>query len=136
MTAKKIPLVEFSFYEESNIILAGFPAGLKVDIHVAKEVVESRLIFTQNKEHYLVLDFSNIKEVSSEAKEYMQHPDGGLKNILGAALIATNPVASMIANVFMKTPKHFQAKFFSEREEGLQWIKGLQKQRVNNVPQK
>lgn len=136
MTAKKNPLVEFSYYEKDDIVLAGFPAGLKVDIQVAKEVVESRLMFTKNKEHYLVLDFSNIKEVSSEAKEFMQRPDGGLKNILGAALIATNPVASMIANVFMKTPKHFQAKFFSEKEEGIKWIKALQKERINNVSKK
>jgi len=136
MTAKKNLLVEFSFFEEGDIVLARFPAGLKVDIGVAREVVESRLTFTKNKEHYLVLDFSNIKEVSQEAKEFMQHPDGGLKNILGAALIATNPVASMIANVFMKTPKRFEAKFFSEKEEGLKWIKGLQKERINTIPQK
>jgi hypothetical protein len=45
-----------------------------------------------------------------------------LKNILGAAFIASNPVAALIANIFVKTPKDFIARFFSNRKEALDWI--------------
>ena len=43
-------------------------------------------------------------------------------NILGAAFIATNPVSALFANIFIKTQKDFQAKFFSNKEDAFDWI--------------
>jgi hypothetical protein len=95
---------------------------MQVDITIAREIVASRLSFTENKKHYLVADVSKVRSVTSEAKLFMQKPDGGLKNILGAALIASNPVSALIANIFIKTPTNFQARFFSNRKEAIHWI--------------
>ena len=95
---------------------------LKVDLSAAMQIVADRLDFTNHKMHYLVFDMSRVQNVTAEAKKFLQHPDGGLKNILGAALIASNPVAALIANVFVKTPKDFQARFFSNKKDALDWI--------------
>ena len=95
---------------------------LKVDLSTAMQIVADRLDFTNHKQHYLVFDMSKVQNVTAEAKKFLQHPDGGLKNILGAALIASNPVAALIANVFVKTPKDFQARFFSNRKDAMEWI--------------
>jgi hypothetical protein len=70
---------------------------------------------------------SNVRAVTAEAKKYMQEPGGGLKNILGAALIASNPVSALIANIFVKTPKNFQAKFFSRRGDAIDWVREQQR---------
>jgi hypothetical protein len=72
--------------------------------------------------HYLVLDMSNVRAITAQAKSYLQAPDAGLKHILGAALIAANPVSAMIANIFIKTPKDFQAKFFTNKEDAFDWV--------------
>lgn len=95
---------------------------LKVDLSAAMQIVADRLDFTNHKKHYLVFDMSRVQNVTAEAKKFLQHPEGGLKNILGAALIASNPVAALIANVFVKTPKDFQARFFSNKKEAFDWI--------------
>lgn len=122
MIIEKYPLVACRRERNSDIIFAEFPNNLKIDLATAKEIVSNRLDFMKNEKHYLVVDISNVKQVSSEAKEFMQRPDTGLKNLLGAAFVATNPVSAMIANIFVKTPKNFQARFFGNREDAYDWI--------------
>ena len=121
MKTEKSPLTIFNV-AGTDVIFAEFRSNLKVDLSTAKQIVANRLDFTENKKHYLVLDMSNVRNVTAEAKNFLQQPEGGLKNILGAAFIASNPVAAMIANVFVKTPKNFQAKFFYNKKDALDWI--------------
>jgi hypothetical protein len=123
MTSEQSPMITLSTaYNVADIVFAEFCANIQVDLEVAHEIVERRLNFTDYKKHYLVLDMSNVRTITSQAKNYLQAPDAGLKHILGAALIATNPVSAMIANVFIKTPKDFQTKFFNNKEDALAWV--------------
>ncbi|MBI1769747.1 MAG: hypothetical protein HYR67_15370 [Bacteroidetes bacterium] len=122
METEKSPLTIFNTADNTDVIFAEFRANLEVDLSTARQIVANRLDFTGNKKHYLVLDMSNVRNVTAEAKKFLQQPEGGLKNILGAALIASNPVAALIANVFIKTPKNFQAKFFYNKQAALDWI--------------
>lgn len=122
-----------STIDTSDIVLIEFAGNLRVDLALARQIVAGRLEFTQNRDHYLIIDLSNVRHVSSEAKEFMQKPDAGLKNILGAAFIASNPVSALIANIFIKTPKDFQAKFFSNKNDALAWINGCIR-KIGNVP--
>ncbi|HTH57544.1 MAG TPA: hypothetical protein VL728_15945 [Cyclobacteriaceae bacterium] len=120
MKTETPPVMLFSATDE-DVIFAEC-RSLKVDLSAAMQIVADRLEFTHQKKHYFVCDLSKVQSVTAEAKKYLQHPDGGLKNILGAALIASNPVAALIANVFVKTPKDFQARFFSNRKDAFDWI--------------
>lgn len=122
MITKKYLSITFSTEHDSDVVFSEYPPGLKVDLKTAMEIVRDRLQFTENKQHYLISDTTNVREITVEAKEFLQQPDGGLKNILGAAFIASNPVAVLIANIFIKTPKSFQARFFSSRDAALAWI--------------
>jgi hypothetical protein len=123
MMIKKFPRLVISILEkERNIVFIEFEPNLRVDLEVAREIVSSRLAFTENKEHYMVVDMSNVRQVTAEAKEFMQSLEGGMKNILGAALVANNPVAALIANIFTKTPANFPAKFFTNKQEASTWI--------------
>jgi hypothetical protein len=124
MREKKYPYVSCRTKSGSDIVFAEYETDLKVNLDIAKAIVTYRLEFTKNKQHYLVVDISNVKEVTAEAKEYMQHPEGGLKNILGAAFIANNPVAELLANIYVKTPMDFEARFFRKKEEAVSWITG------------
>jgi hypothetical protein len=107
---------------DSDIIFAEFPANQKIDLAKAKEMVAYRLDMAQSKKHFIIVDISNVREVSKEAKEFLQQAENGLKNILGAAFIATNPVSALIANIFIKTPKDFEAKFFANKSDAFTWI--------------
>lgn len=115
----------------ADIIFVEFSTNLQVDLKAAREIVAKRLSFAGSKKHYLVLDMSNVRAVTAEAKKFLQAPEGGLKNILGAALIASNPVSALIANIFVKTPKEFDAKFFYSKNDALEWV---YKQRQRSLP--
>jgi hypothetical protein len=131
MTIKKYPLVTCKTEKYSDIIFADFASNLKIDLEVAREIVANRLDFAKNKKHYVILDVSNVRDISTEAKEYMQQPNTGQKNILGIAFIASNPVSTLFANIFIKTQKDFQAKFFSDKEDAFDWI--VEKRRQINA---
>jgi hypothetical protein len=109
-----------------NIIFVEFRDKLVVDLEIAKELVANRIEFTSNKGYYCLIDFSNIKQVTQEAKQYMQDPETGFKNILCSAFIASNPVSALLANVFAKAPKLIPSRFFYNKTDALRWIKEVQ----------
>jgi hypothetical protein len=125
MHIKKYKYVSCSREIDSDIIIAEFVQNLKVDLEVAKELVTNRHDFTENKAHYVLIDCSNSKQISSSAKAYLQDPEGGLKNILGSAFVASNPVAVLIANVFLKTETSIPSKFFTNKTDAYLWLKKL-----------
>lgn len=115
-------LTIFNLSDGDDVVFVEFTQNLRVDLETAKQIVAARLSFTDNRKHYLVLDMSNVRNVTGDAKKYLQLPEAGLKNILGAAMIASNPVSALISNIFIKTPKNFQAKFFYNKKEAIEWI--------------
>lgn len=117
--------------QDSNIILIELGDLLNVDLEIAKELVDRRLEIMKDTMHYMILDVSNIRRVSPEAKVYLQEREGGLKNILGAAFLAGDPVSALIANIFAKTPKDFDAKFFSSKRNAIKWILEYKKKNMN-----
>lgn len=125
MKFKKYRLVSFRTEESEDIVFTEYNEMLKVDLPMAEELVACRLDFTENKKNFLILNVSNAKGVTHDAKIYMQDPDTGMKNILGAAFLASNPVSALLANIFIKTPKSFPAKFFAKKQDALDWIKEL-----------
>lgn len=132
MKIEEYPVVIYSTGNLKDVVFLEFRNSLKVDLPVAKEIVASRLQFTKNEKHYLIIDISNVKQVSLDAKEYMQRPDAGLKNILGAAFVGTNPISALIANIFIKTPKEFHARFFTAKEDAYNWILDHRREIIGN----
>ena len=122
MKVEEYPFIVCRTEKNSDIVFIKFPNQLKIDLAVAREIVATRLKFANEKKHYLILDISNIRQISSKAKAYLQQPDAGLKNILGAVFVATNPVSALIASIFLKTPKQFEARLFSDEEEAFDCI--------------
>jgi hypothetical protein len=120
----------------NNTILAEYASNLSVDLAIAKEIVASRVDFTQGKSYYCVIDLSNVKSVTNEAREYLQHPEGGLKGILGAAFFADNPLSHLIAEIFVKSPGMPQSGFFHNKKEAEEWISKLAEGNGQHMTQK
>lgn len=129
MRTKKYSFAIFRTESGSDIVYVECVKNLKVDLTTAKELVTSRLDFTNNEKHYLIINMSNVVQVTSEAKVYMQDRKTGLKNILACAFIASNHVAALLANIFVKTP-NVVSKFLASEKDALQWINEIkQKQK-------
>lgn len=116
--------------EDKKIIFAHYAPQLVIDIDVAKELVQNRLDFCKNKPHYILIDFSNTKSVTKEAREYMNSPEAGLKYILGGAFLSNNIVSNVFINLYLKINKpSVPAKFFTQKEDALAWLKSLKQHR-------
>jgi hypothetical protein len=119
--------------EEETILFANYTPQLEIDITVARELVENRMAFANNAPHYILIDFTNVKSVTKEAKDYMNDPLGGLKGLLGGAFLTNNVVAKVFINLFLKINKPtIPAKFFTNKEDALKWLRELKaKSRYN-----
>jgi hypothetical protein len=131
MKKKKYPFVTYSEKISSNIIYVEYSKNLKIDLAIAKEIVANRHDFTENKKHYLIINASNVKQVTIEAKKYMQSEEHGLRNIIATAFIASNQVSALIANIFIKTPNVI-SKFLANEKDALLWIKELKQKNADN----
>jgi hypothetical protein len=90
---------------------------------VAKEIVESRLNYTKGRSVYTLIDFSNVKSVTKEARDYMNSPEGGLKGILGGAFLSNSVVATLFVNLYLKISNpSIPAKFFTSEKDALWWL--------------
>ena len=133
MKTKEYRLVVCSFTEDADVIFSAFRTASSLELKEAVEIVDNRIDFAEGAKHYLVVDVSYVRGITSDAKAYLQNPEGGLKDILGAAIIASNPVSALIANIFIKTPKNFPAKFFSNKKDAFHWIKDLKQRNLAGV---
>jgi len=112
--------------EENDIIFFKYSPKLVIDIDVAKEIVASRLEYCENKPSYTLIDFTNVKSVTKEARDYMSNPDSGLKGILGGAFLSNNVVATLFVNLYLKVSNPLvPAKFFTNRDEALRWLRKI-----------
>ena len=116
------------YSEESapDMIFGVYAPKLEIDLAIAQELIENRLSFMDGKPAYALIDFTNVKSVTKEARDYMNKPEGGLRGILAGAFLSNNVVATMFINLYLKVSKPpVPARFFTNREEALKWLKGV-----------
>ncbi len=120
-----------SFWKEADDIIAfNYSHDLNMNIEVAKDIVSSRLEYSDAKPMYSVIDLSNLKSVTKEAREYMSQPENGLKGILAGAFISNKPLTTVVINFFLVINKPaVPAKFFTNKEDALNWIMKIRQEK-------
>jgi hypothetical protein len=111
---------------EPTIIIGVYKPKLEIDLNVAKELVENRIDFTNGNDHYILVDFTNVKSVTKEARDYMNDPKGGLKGLLGGAFLSNSLVTTLFINMYLRINQPtVPAKFFTKKDEALNWLRSL-----------
>jgi hypothetical protein len=120
---KEFKTTTFWIEDDDDILFFKYATKLEIDLSIAKEIIASRLDYTNNRPMFTLIDFSNVKSTTKEARDYMNDPEGGLKGILGGAFLSNNAVATLFINLYLKINKpSVPAKFFTNREEALDWL--------------
>lgn len=115
--------------DDSLIIFLEYNQNLVIDVNVANEIVKSRLEYTDNNPHYMLIDFTNVKSVTKEARDYMNDVKGGLKGIKGGAFLSNNVVGNLFINLYLNINKpSVPAKFFRDKNEALEWLRKIIKE--------
>ena len=130
---KEYRTTSFWTAESDDIVYFKYAPKLEIDISVAKEIVASRLNYTNGKSVYTLIDFSNVKSVTKEARDYMNSPEGGLKGILGGAFLSTSVVSTLFVNLYLKISNpSVPAKFFTSEKDAMWWLRKIRN--INPVP--
>lgn len=118
----------------SGIIFFKYAPSVNIDLNTAIRMVENRLEYTEGKPVYTLIDFTNVKSVTKEARDYMNSPEGGLKGILGGAFLSNNVVATLFVNLYLKVSNPvIPAKFFTNKEEAIKWLNKIKLERTQLV---
>jgi hypothetical protein len=121
---KEFKTTTFWMEDDPDVLFFLYAPKLEIDITVAKEIINSRLDYTGGRPMFTLIDFSNVKSVTKEARDYMNDPEGGLKGILGGAFLSNNAVSTLFINLYLRINKpSVPAKFFTKKEDALAWLR-------------
>lgn len=110
--------------ETPDIMFGAYTPHLTINLEIARELIENRLSFSEGQSVYTLIDFTNVKSVTKEARDYMNSVEGGLKGILGGAFLSNNVMATLFINLFLRISKPIvPAKFFTNRDEAVKWLR-------------
>lgn len=105
-----------------NIVVGTFPKNIKIDLNMAKEMVNERLEFQNGKDYPVLIYANGFKIDTFEAREYMKKE--GLKGMKAGAFVVRNSIEKMIATFFIKiSPPPIPAKVFIHDQQAIEWLK-------------
>ena len=114
--------------ESDEILISTCPANSRMDINIVKDLVKSRLDYSQGKALYTLMDVTNMASITKEARDYLNAPDGGLKGVLGGAFLSNSITSTVIINLYLKISKpEVPAKFFTKKEDALHWLNEIKR---------
>lgn len=115
---------------DDDIIYATYIPKLEINLDIAHELVENRVSFSNNRPQYILIDFTNVKSVTKEARDYMNDPEGGLKGIIGGAFLSNNVVATLFVNLYLKVSNPvIPARFFTNKADAISWLKKIKSEK-------
>jgi hypothetical protein len=111
---------------KDNILFAKF-SKLKIDLEIAKKIVEERLAYTEGRNYPAFIDSEQVISVDRQAKDYFV-TDRSQKGITATAIFGQSFYVNWLANFFInfsnkKTP--FSSRFFSDKQKAIKWLKSF-----------
>jgi len=110
---------------EDGILLVKYTTNLEITLEIAKLCVAARLKLSNGKSYPMLADVRNIKNTTSDAKDYIAEGDG-TKGINAGAFIVKNSFVKFLATMFVnlnliKTP-NLPAKLFTNEYDAKLWL--------------
>lgn len=109
--------IEFvRFFDNREVVLAD----------VVAQIDAGHKLIGQNVKLPVLVDISNIKTLSREARLYVTNSPESVSICKAVALLVGSPITSVIGNFFMGLNKPvYPLKLFNQLEEAVKWLKSL-----------
>jgi hypothetical protein len=123
---KSIETPDVFFKIEDDILFCSYKPHIVIDLDIAKRIIRDRIAFAGDELYPILIDFSNMKSVTKEARDYMNSPQGGLQGLLGGAFLSNSVVATLFINLYLKINNPpIPARFFTNKADALIWLKKI-----------
>lgn len=115
------PYVHFELKE--SLLIAIYKKGLRINLAMAQQVVQSRLEFTSRKRlPVLILSEGGIR-IDKAARDYMAS-EAGTEGLIAAAMVPNNSFDWALGSFFLHIRKPaMPTRVFYNRDTALQWLK-------------
>ncbi|MGB3850321.1 MAG: hypothetical protein WA958_10165 [Tunicatimonas sp.] len=98
----------------------------EIDATLAKEMIDQRLSFVDGQTFPIIVDGSEVKELTKSAREALSSEKAN-QHTVALAVIVRNPVTRTIANFFLKFQQpRYPFRLFTELEDAREWLKKYQ----------
>jgi hypothetical protein len=120
MTALDTPYV---YYEvKDNILIATFKKGSRINLEIAKKIVQDRLKFTGNKAMVALVFNHGVISMDKEARDFFSSPAGN-EGLKAGAIILDSEFTSILGNFFLSVNKpNIPAKMFTNVSQAVKWL--------------
>ncbi|HTB31955.1 MAG TPA: hypothetical protein VK808_08010 [Bacteroidia bacterium] len=112
-----------SFEIKDDILYVTYLPGGAIDLEIAKEIVKSRLEYTESKPYPILVIDNGVVSMNKEARDYSSDKDGGLKGALAGAVLSKSVYSEFLGNFFLRITKpEIPAKVFTDKAKALEWL--------------
>lgn len=112
---------------QNNLLVATYKKGLKVNMEMAKEIVQARLNLTNQKPLVVLVYNQGVISMDKKARDYLSSNEG-VRGIIAAAIVLDSPFSSFLGNFFLSVTKpKIPARIFSRKEDALNWLQKYRK---------
>ena len=122
MEKDKLVTPHITLWFQDGILYGRYTEGLDVSLEVAKELVESRIIYSEGKSCALLIDMRGIKSATLHAREYLATI--GATHLKAAALIVGSKLERTTGNIFLMIDKPLvPTRLFTNEARAVGWLK-------------
>lgn len=106
-----------------GIIIGTYKPGLKINLEMAKEIVQIRLTFAEHKSMPALINGQGVVSVDKAARDFFSSKHG-IKGLKAAAIIVESPFNSFLGNFFLWVNKtRLPVKIFTNSSFAFSWLK-------------
>ena len=112
-------------YKRDGYLEGRFIKPTKIDMVIAKSMIEQRKKLTDYQTTAVLIDGRNVKGVTKDARDYLGS-EPGFDLIKAAAILSGSPLSAFILNFFIKVnigKSKVPLRLFSDKEKAIKWLK-------------
>jgi hypothetical protein len=121
MNPEKYESQYVTMWVEEGILCAEFSKGLEMTLEIAKSCVEARIFFSKGKSYPLLVDMTEVKSMTWEARKYMASMGSTL--VKAGALLTRSLLSRTVGNVFLKIDRPpVPVRLFTSKQNARSWL--------------
>jgi hypothetical protein len=111
-----------------NILFGTYKKGLKINLEIAKKIVDARLAFTKGRDMRAVIYNQGVISMDKSARDFLASPEG-TKGLSAAAMMLDSAFSSFLGNFYLSVNKPpMPVRIFTSTEAAVKWLKRFENQ--------
>ena len=111
------------FELEGDILVATYKKGKKINLEVARQIVQGRVDFMEGEPVVVLICNQGVISFDKEARAYLSSAEG-TEGIKAAAILSETAATAIIGNFIIQVNQpHIPVRMFTNRDRAVGWLK-------------